>query len=122
MIPKFRVWCNNRNEWEKDPVFLDKQGNLFHMMRSGNLMQCRPDTHIVQFFTGLKDKNSKDIFEGDIIKVEGCYLAVIYDEKLAAFIAKNGWDDYLYALYKKAEVVGNIFETPHLLEGGPADA
>jgi len=64
---KFRVWCVNKQEWEKHPCYLDTNGNLFQIA-NGNLVICSPQTHIVEFFVGVKDNNKKEIYEGDIVK------------------------------------------------------
>lgn len=69
---KFRTWCKRFNEWEKDLILLGPNEEIFHFngRSCGGLKQVRPDTHIVQYSTGVFDSNGKEVFVGDIIKFE----------------------------------------------------
>lgn len=60
---KFRVWCKNKNEWEKDNIALYQDGSRYHTDIKGRHMYVSPDSHIIQMFTGLKDKNNVEIYE-----------------------------------------------------------
>lgn len=86
------------------------------------------DVKLMQF-TGLKGKNGKEIFEGDIVKFSGCdddvYVTpVVWDKNYACFGVSFGDGypmslDYLEEFYtelKDIEVVGNIYENPELME------
>lgn len=73
------------------------------------------DNAIIMQYTGLKDKNGKEIYEGDILNNEG------YRWEL---IVLNDFSDLLSFYYDKVEcclsddleIIGNIFENPELLE------
>jgi len=86
-------------------------------------------------FTGFKDKNNKDIYEGDIVKFEHdeeicgpCsypkrrkYLGQVVDVYLIQHAKPSIFKEYREKLIKhcqgkKIEIIGNIFENPELLK------
>lgn len=78
-----------------------------------------PET--VGIYTGLKDKNGKEIFNSDFLKdTQGNIYLVVWREDLASFgIEKNGW---MFTHFfgegieaSEVEVIGNIYENPELL-------
>lgn len=118
---KFRKWCE---PWS------DK---TYKMVYSGNVKEDNNGDNfyfgngIIMQYTGLKDRENKEIYEGDIIELkcettEGFYrtdrLEVIWDDMNAQFALKRGNMVYLELNMDlhEAIVVGNVFETPELIE------
>ena len=121
---KFRVWCKDFNEWEKDPILLDKYGTPYHLTH-GDLRLIRPDSHVVQFFTGLFDKSGKAIYEGDIVVFKAAKSGYEDWRPKAVVLSDNGVicyklkdTDLWLSTYdtKRFKIVGNIFENPELLK------
>lgn len=118
---KFRAWVlrdwaldglmENMMEYDvesfHDPLYEYKQGNII-------LMQ----------YTGLKDKNGKEIYERDIVDTvydgELFTGVVVYDESELDFKATNGKENYgsnfqYLPCCEEVEVIGNAYENPELL-------
>lgn len=81
------------------------------------------DIELMQY-TGLKDKNNKEIYEGDILKLRdnhGIQLVKYHDE-WSAFIVESQKDTSvgvlgLYFDKEDFEIIGNAYENPELLGG-----
>lgn len=122
MIPKFRAW----DSWRKrmsvvDRIYIDTEGvRLYDDF--GEYWRDFRDVELMQS-TGLKDKNGKEVFIGDIIKcTRGC-LHEVYIEKEYGGTYLGGMPAiYLsrllggYAWTEDEEIIGNVYENPELLE------
>lgn len=131
MIPKFRAWDTKKNEMFKDTFAINESGEVVVVEQP--FVTCPPDYVIVDHLvimqsTGLKDKNGKEIFEGDILRVENeedseaLYVNVFWDNEHALFMLETKkyndkgalaelFEDNSYPF----EVVGNIYQNQELL-------
>ena len=68
-----------------------------------------------QQFTGLHDKNGKEIYEGDIVMFWGGIGKVIYFDAYASFKIQYTENDMADLNLNSHEILGNIYENPELL-------
>lgn len=90
----------------------------------------REEDFILMQYTGLKDKNGKEIYEGDIVEketfddtkpnnIKKSYAKVIYIEELAGFYLVNKDNKILWEVAEdkyNIKVVSTIYDNPELLE------
>ena len=120
---KYRLWCKDKNEWEKDSWVILPNGNLM-WVEYGNLVGgVYMKNHILVRSTGFKDIEGKEIYEGDIIRYwdnfdEHYKLAVIKLDKGGFIITNNriNWDIGLTNKDDKIKIVGNIYENKDLIK------
>ena len=90
-----------------------------------NLAKIEPlnEYEIMMQYTGLKDKNGKEIYEGDILHSDKSELEHVYiiewsnKDDYCGFVTvskKYGLRTFLNKDFKNSEVIGNIYENPEL--------
>ena len=129
---KFRIWDKQLEKFmDEKNCFLLFVGNTDKYLAFNTKFGLYPipdtgqkdlgwDKYVIQQFTGLKDKNNKEIYDGDIVKF------TLTTEQ----IGDVRWNGRYYVIYVKllgptpefypapevSEIVGNIFENPELLK------
>ena len=120
---KYRLWCKDKNEWEKDSWVILPNGNLM-WVEYGNLVGgVYMKNHVLVKSTGFKDIEGKEIYEGDIIRYwdgaeERYKLAVIkfYAGRFIMINDRINWDIGLTNKDDKIKIVGNIYENKDLIK------
>lgn len=118
---KFRAWDKKSKKWLKE-CWISLYGYPIINIRSehmgADLPEIREDIVELTQFTGLTDKNGKEIYEGDLVGEKDFYFEVTWDR--GAFHIGNSqtlieWLDSRSRKGFGTEVLGNIYENPELL-------
>lgn len=118
---KFKAWDKQSKKFvgiRKNDYFSIRNDGFIGI--NNNSVENPQENYLLCQYTGLKDKNDKEIYEGDIIKEEFnhgiCNCEIVYDN--AGFFIENIKEEIKDNLHWHAnglEVIGNIYENPELL-------
>lgn len=113
---KFRAWRKYLKEMDYNPSVSNSGVEDFDINDIG-----RDEDQILMQFTGLLDKNGKEIYEGDLVKT-GKYGGIVrWENKLSRFELSDKFDareayvSLTEPIARKSEVIGNVYENPELL-------
>lgn len=122
---KFRAWDKEYKkmmEWGKQLKGLTQNGikTVMSYNSDDGWSDCYnlKDIDLMQY-TGLKDKNGKEIYEGDIVEYDDYNGNICWNEETAMFELNydvNIVTDFDHIYPKEVGVIGNIYENPELLE------
>lgn len=117
---KFRIWNRKIKQIQyPTPPWCANEGDLKELYFDWNIWDADKLQQDLMQFTGLKDKNGKEIFEGDIIKrINAGYIYTVeYSLEYAAYILRDLDNDIVFLSdFNNIEVIGNIFENSELLK------
>ena len=123
MIPKFRVWLPDFNQMLRVKALVFETDKTRCVCGYSFDFYLEDENATIMQSTGLRDKNGKEVFVGDIIKcTRGC-LHEVYIEKeyggtyfggMPAVYLKDLREGYAWTEHE--EIIGNIYENPELLE------
>lgn len=115
---KFRAWHK--------PFKKTKFGSEFvYGAKAFDFWNMSPDDYTLEQFTGLHDKNGKEIYEGDIVEFKtlkrsknfGFENELVHD--VVNYSDYSEWlvgNSLLSRIFNGSEVIGNVHENPELLE------
>jgi len=125
---KFRAWDKELKEWlDPSGFMLTGNGELYVDDSREWVKPSERDRIELMQFTGILDKNGKEIFEGDILKeywepcgddavVCGEYIGEVFYEDAGYWTRSKNHHHAITETCDSYEVIGNIYENPDLLK------
>ena len=132
---KFRGKRIDNNQWVTGYLIVDEVSDKYYIFPNGNgagetdiigeegllnLFAFEVDSKAIEQYTGLKDKNGVEIYEGDILEDWNGEIAIIeWKEKDAMFVLIIDKDiemDFGSEISTGWQIIGNKYDNPGLLE------
>ena len=126
----YRIYDLKKKRWKNNNIYIAPNETVFIIEKlpfksKDKLIAADEDRYIIHRDTGLTDKQGVVVYEGDIVKAEVedntfiiaevVYLHVTASYVIMSFKAET-WYDLGTQVCDRIEVVGNVFDTPDLLE------
>jgi uncharacterized phage protein (TIGR01671 family) len=124
---KFRAWDKTRIRYDVTGFEHGLKNEMDGVFIDGNCFSLSKGKAIVMQYTGLKDENGKEIYEGDILEfsnasgMEDGVCVVAWDAESLAWYIENYEADIYTELYNitspaNIRIVGNIYENQELAQ------
>ncbi|WP_175062590.1 YopX family protein [Streptococcus salivarius] len=121
MIPRYRAWLKEDKEMiDVEEIYF--YNGEFDFIGDAITWMCKSDDCVLMQSTGLTDKNGKEIFEGDVVKMaknvysEPTYYEVVRHRGGAYRLESKQYGCELWLRHTDCEIAGDIYKNPELLE------
>lgn len=121
MIPRYRAWDKEFKEMvQVDALVFDEQ-IIKTTYKNGNVVKDDLKNYVLMQSTGFKDKNGKEIFEGDIIDSTDGFLTGVVEFRVGLGMFISDLVEYnnferLCNVATSRKIIGNIWDHPELAE------
>lgn len=123
---KFRAWDTYNEAWADEYLAITEDGYVIEIKNDGTTEYWK-DRFIIEFGTGLEDKNGKEISEGDIVRYIRNLRCLTPPESRTEIVRRRSGEEEYYPCCTSSgfalpysedgyEVIGNIHENPELLK------
>ena len=122
MIPRYRAWDKEFKEMVQVYALVFDEQIIKATYKNGNVVKEDIKNYVLMQSTGLRDKNGKEIFEGDVVKMaknvysEPTYYEVVRHRGGAYRLESKQYGCELWLRHTDCEIAGDIYKNPELLE------
>lgn len=119
----FDIHSYHNGEYGISHQFIDEPERVYRFTRCkrNGFDNTKPEVILLQF-TGLKDKNDIEIYEGDILEYGTKYIGYVMFENCGFHLVKSKGKQIIHlSVLNNIKVIGNIYPNPELLEVIPDD-
>jgi uncharacterized phage protein (TIGR01671 family) len=115
---KFRVWDKTVNKMMQECYPVKGNNRIWTIYNSQGFIVINKDAFELMQFTGLLDKNSKEIYEEDILECHDGYMPCKNVIKWVehAFWITSEFGEYYLPNQERRYIIGNIYENPELID------